>query len=749
MVRVPWSSVNEEIKEEPTLPLRPKNDPESPPLEIYPFDTTDGLIVKVQPPRDHPDPNLHHVPCDIVLVIDVSGSMGSDAPAPGDGSGEQMGLSVLDLTKHAAMTIMETLGPQDRMGIVTFASQAQTLQKLVPMDSLNKRRTRANIKKMATQDATNLWHGILSGIKLFEEDSDADTSGRVPAIMVLTDGMPNHMCPAQGYVPKLRSMGRLPANIHTFGFGYSLRSGLLKSIAEVSGGNYAFIPDAGMIGTVFVHAVANLQSTFANNATLKLTYPPYLQLEETTGESVDKQEPLKLGRNENFHSQLTVSLGNLQYGHSREVYLRYAETKEFAAFLDTAQAGEDPDFPPIINAVLEYSRLDSTVHKVVSHRSILDVGQPTLPPAEVAYHISRSAIIELLSHVAPIRAKDGEHVPARNAAPKLASDVDTLLSSIPAASPDFSSDPRCASLLEDLAGEDPKGQISIAVQKGFFTRWGIHYLPSLAGAHARQICNSFKDPGPLMYGTDSPLFIRCRDRLDNAFDRLPAPRPSNKSTYRGTIRMSAWNNSSAPCFAGNAPVAVLGDGRKEKEIKVERLRAGMGVLTPRGERNVVAVLKTRVRRTDMCLLDGGLLVTPWHPVSVDGRGWEFPARMGHKKVRYTGSIYSVLLERDGESDAHAVMVGGVWGVTLGHGLMKAGRGGEKKDVRVHQFLGDYNAVLKSLSGLPRGANGLVLGGGVVRDRKTGLMNGFKRVPVPVTGSRTLRVKRARAVAAGA
>lgn len=53
-------------------------------------------------------------------------------------------------------------------------------------------------------------------------------------------------CPPQGYVPKLRTY-EFRASIHTFGFGYSIRSGLLKSIAEVGEGNYAFIPDAGMI----------------------------------------------------------------------------------------------------------------------------------------------------------------------------------------------------------------------------------------------------------------------------------------------------------------------------------------------------------------------------------------------------------------------------------------------------------------------------------------------------------------------
>lgn len=49
----------------------------------------------------------------------------------------------------------------------------------------------------------------------------------------------------------MSAMEKLPASIHTFGFGYDLRSGLLKSIAEMGGGNYAFIPDAGMIVRFF------------------------------------------------------------------------------------------------------------------------------------------------------------------------------------------------------------------------------------------------------------------------------------------------------------------------------------------------------------------------------------------------------------------------------------------------------------------------------------------------------------------
>ena len=113
------------------------------------------------------------------------------------------------------------------------------------MNALNKAATLKKIKGMEPQDMTNLWHGIRDGLELFK--GTKGETGRVPALLVLTDGMPNHMCPQQGYVPKLQAMEPLPATIHTFGFGYSLKSGLLKSIAEVGGGNYSFIPDAGMI----------------------------------------------------------------------------------------------------------------------------------------------------------------------------------------------------------------------------------------------------------------------------------------------------------------------------------------------------------------------------------------------------------------------------------------------------------------------------------------------------------------------
>jgi hypothetical protein len=57
------------------------------------------------------------------------------------------------------------------------------------MTASNKRSTKKKIEGMAPKDITNLWGGIQTGLDLF----DKDPNGRVPALMVLTDGMPNHM----------------------------------------------------------------------------------------------------------------------------------------------------------------------------------------------------------------------------------------------------------------------------------------------------------------------------------------------------------------------------------------------------------------------------------------------------------------------------------------------------------------------------------------------------------------------------
>jgi hypothetical protein len=95
-------------------------------VKLYPLRSDDALIVSVKPPQ-LPRDGLNRAHCDIVLVIDVSGSMASAAPLPDvedQNEKEAGGLSILDLTKHAARTILETMKDGDRLGLVTFSNDA-------------------------------------------------------------------------------------------------------------------------------------------------------------------------------------------------------------------------------------------------------------------------------------------------------------------------------------------------------------------------------------------------------------------------------------------------------------------------------------------------------------------------------------------------------------------------------------------------------------------------------------------------
>lgn len=387
--------------------------------------------------------------------------------------------------------------------------------------------------------------------------------------------------------------------------------------------------------------------------------------------------------------EVSIHLGALQYGQSRDVFIRAGGTR--------------PVNEPV-EATLRYSRMTAGVYSVGATPA------SPLSPEEEAYHVSRAQVCAAIGSL--YRLSHGEqvlHPSHAHLAPRLSSLPQTL----PAAS--FPSDPHNASLLAEL-DEPSGGQIPLAASPSFLQDWGAHYLLGLKCAHERQVCNSFKDPGPLMYGAGSALFSRCRDALDAAFDGIEPPKGSLRTEYTGVRNMSVYRRSSAPCFAGETVVGLQGGSLMMKD-----LRRGMVVETPLGGRRVVRVLKTPVEGQVVCRI-GDVLVTPWHPVSGDGTSWVFPAEStAQDPILYSGAVYSLLLESSPDPAGHAISVGGngLWGVTLGHGVLSG------EDSRSHAFLGDHGAVEGELAalGVEGGDGGVVVGGGVRRDSR-GVVCGF-------------------------
>eukprot|EP00493_Phyllostaurus_siculus_P022173 UN22505 len=135
---------------------------------------------------------------------------------------------------------------------------------------------------------------------------------RMASVILLTDGQPNKRPPRGEVVMMQKHMDKYPGlhfSMNTIGFGYNLDSPLLIDLAKAGHGTYAFIPDSGLVGTVFVNLTSNLLTTMSPNVTISL--------EPDNDAKIVKVEGAYSSSMEDWGCQ--VSLGALTYERSRGV----------------------------------------------------------------------------------------------------------------------------------------------------------------------------------------------------------------------------------------------------------------------------------------------------------------------------------------------------------------------------------------------------------------------------------------------
>eukprot|EP01084_Bolivina_argentea_P316488 548627_1 len=111
----------------------------------------DRLKISVIPPSL----GLNRLPEVLCCVVDVSGSMGSEATLT-----ESHGLTILDLVKHAIITIINCLNSNDYLSIVSYSSKA-----LIQMTDKNKAKALNSLNNLNASGQTNLWDGFINSTK--------------------------------------------------------------------------------------------------------------------------------------------------------------------------------------------------------------------------------------------------------------------------------------------------------------------------------------------------------------------------------------------------------------------------------------------------------------------------------------------------------------------------------------------------------------------------------------------------------
>lgn len=662
-------------------------------------------------------------PTDIVVCIDISGSMCSSASAAGV---ESSGLSMLDIVKHAVRTIVEVLNPSDRLGVVAWSSAAKVITELTSMTPRGKQTTISKVQALDTEGTTNIWDGLKVGLDLLDGRTDAIVGGlpgrtRNASVFLLTDGVPN-IEPPRGYIPTMQRYkeqhgGKYAGTVNTFGFGYSLLSYLLSAYASEGGGVYAFIPDSGFVGTVFVNALANCLTTVTENATLSVSC-------DASGATVKSMSEGDVSAE--FGDGVTFNAKAVQNGQAYGSVVRVS--------------GNSDVRPDDVVSSLKYVQVGSPAGSEQLSLNIAGSGDlgdtPEASKQEVALEAFRYLAIEAISFsldnfrrddiafgqakvrrtIALIKGYIERHaeVPAEN----LSGDQGKAPSS---------AQKRLKDLLADLEGQ----VLEAASKTEYFEKWGGHFLRSIRCAHERKQCNNFKDPGVQHYG--NVMFQQTRDAADDAFSTLPPPVPTiqNQPAYgdsglrRGVssaapVSMASWNRADMVCFHEDAQVHTLNNGRKcARDVR-------RGDLLEGGAR-VRCVVKTNISagRADLVRLPGGPLITPWHPVQLGGQ-WLFPAQAGALVNVPCSAVYSFLVEKEGGEwpYAESLTVDGVICATLAHGI-------QGEPTVSHAFFGTLSVVetLQQCEGWTDGlvafqdnANGTP--GFLLRDSSNGMVVGL-------------------------
>lgn len=625
------------------------------------------------------------MPTDICCVIDVSWSMSMEASVQSaSGKTESNGLSMLDVAKHAVLTVIRSLGPQDRLAIVTFSRVACVVLPLTEMTEAGQAQAEGKLDNITFGEGTDLWQGIQKGLNSLR---DGGQQGRLGHVMLLTDGETENKDQVMNNLEELKMKEeRLPGTINCFGFGYEIDSQLLTEIATFSNGSYAFIPDAGFVGTIFVNSMSTLLVTMGRDA--------WLTLQAEDGASIVGV----LGwESKSVDDIFSVNLGTLQYGQTKDVVLRMSVT---------------PANAPYLLASLQFST-------VADRFEVKAAEKPGGDPELVALHHGRGRFVDALKRAVAVAGSPGTRDDVRRGH-EIIKEIGTQFAGNPVAKTE-----KGAALLEDILGQSCEALSSL----DYWTKWGRHYTPSVMSAHMLQQCNNFKDPGVQFYG--GKLFRESRDISDTAFDSLPPPKVTpamyrylgggkvilNPDGHRGVgmsqaapvARMAAYNDRYSGCIDG-ASMAQLASGEPRP---VAALAKGDRVAASGGrEAEVLCVVRTRCAggRALLVELPGGARLTPHHPVFSDG-AWRFPADLAPAEEVDCGAVFSLVLH-----GAPDLLVGGVPCVALGHGL--------EEGAAKHPYFGSARAV-EDLAALPGYGSGAVeLEPGFVRDPETGLVCGL-------------------------
>ncbi|MDZ7687802.1 MAG: VWA domain-containing protein [Halobacteriales archaeon] len=185
----------------------------------------------------------------LVVVLDKSGSMDSRFDEYYyDRYGnrhevETEGRSKMDVAKDAVGSVAERLNEDDRLGVVSFDSDARVERRLRPVGDTE--RAKSAVRRIRADGSTSLSDGMDEATAMLREFENADPTEYENRVVFVTDAMPN--------TDETRRTGLLrrieenaDSGVHTtfVGVGVDYNTELVEGITSVRGANYFSVHSA-------------------------------------------------------------------------------------------------------------------------------------------------------------------------------------------------------------------------------------------------------------------------------------------------------------------------------------------------------------------------------------------------------------------------------------------------------------------------------------------------------------------------
>ena len=232
---------------------------------------------------------------DLVVVLDRSGSM--EGPK-------------LEAARQTLLRLLDRLGPEDRLSLVTYADNVQVEVPLTTVDPEHRMRWASQINHVSAEGSTNLGEGLRTGIDLLRQ---TQAGQRQRKLILISDGLAN-----QGVTAPL-ALGQMAASareariaVSTVGVGLDFNELLMTTIADQGAGRYHFLEDPLTFAAVIETELRDTRNLAVSALELRVPLADGIQLVAAGGYPVALQDGCAV-----------VHPGQLLAGQARKFFLTF------------------------------------------------------------------------------------------------------------------------------------------------------------------------------------------------------------------------------------------------------------------------------------------------------------------------------------------------------------------------------------------------------------------------------------------